>query len=94
MLKIDIYDEGRILRVRFPARTWEKAHKVIAEVRSEPPEGYKLTDSRVAPRAIWKGGRRCNVRMTLTYCDKRQPTFTEEEALEYFSKEAEAAQRD
>lgn len=93
MLKCDIYDGGRGVRVRFPARSWERAHTVIESVRASPPDGYKLTDSRVAPRSTWKGGRRVNVRLTLTYCDKRHPVFSEAEALEHFQDDAEKAQR-
>ncbi len=94
MLKIDIYQDGDTIRVRFPARSWESAHGVIQAIRDAPPDGYKLTDSRVAPKGSFRSGKRCNVRMTLRYCDSRCTRFTESEALEFFQSDAARAAKE
>jgi len=71
------------ISVRFPARTWEKAHAIIESLREEPPSGYKLRGSQVTPKC--KSGKRCNLKLTFEYVDDREPVFTIVEAQAWFA---------
>ena len=41
---VDI-DSDNTMCIRFPGRTWERAHDVIAELKENPPEGYRMVES-------------------------------------------------
>ena len=70
-VKVDNLPVSGDMSIRFPAMTLENALEVIVNIRENPPEGYKLIESRVKPRG--KSGRRCNVRLTFQYIDDRIP---------------------
>ena len=91
-VKIDPLLRTRGMRVRFPARTWELAHDVIEVLKENPPEGYRLTESKVQPRSVSKSGRRCNVRLTFDYVDTRIPQLATSGAKAFFEPYALEAQ--
>jgi hypothetical protein len=70
--------------VCFPGRTWELAHEVVEQLRDDPPEGYRMTESQVKPRAPHKSGRRCNLRLTFIRIDDRIPPLTTGGATAFF----------
>jgi hypothetical protein len=80
---VDRTDEND-LWVRFPGRTWELAHDVIAELKENPPEGYRMVESTVKPRAMFKSGRRCNVALLFLHIDDRIIPLTTGGAKAYF----------
>jgi hypothetical protein len=80
---VDLIGED-VLGVRFPGRTWEMAHEVVETLRDDPPEGYRLLESQVKPRAPNKSGRRCNVRLTFLRIDDRIPPMTTGAAKAFF----------
>ena len=82
-VKVDILGDN-ILCVRFPGRTWELAHDVIEELKEDPPEGYRLVESEVKPRAMYKSGRRCNVRLVFMHLDDRVIPFATGGAKAFF----------
>ena len=71
-VKVDIESDGS-MQIRFPGRTWELAHSVIAELKAAPPPGYRMVKSQVTPRGAMKSGRRCNVRLNFVQIDDRIP---------------------
>lgn len=82
-VKVDIIG-GDTLCVRFPGRTWELMHDVVEGLRDEPPEGYRMLESQVKPRAPHKSGRRCNVRLVFLRIDDRVTPFTTGGAKAFF----------
>jgi hypothetical protein len=80
-LRVDLGSGGEVT-IRFPARTWNKAHREIESLRDDPPRGYKLRGSQVTPKN--KSGTRCNLKMTFDYVDTREPVFTMSEAHDWF----------
>jgi len=78
--------------VRFPARTWEQAHEVIAMLKESPPGGYKLIAGEVKPRGIKRSGRRCNVRLVFNHNDCKITRLATSGAKEFFGPYAMAAQ--
>ncbi len=74
-LIVDILGDNTLC-VRFPGRTWELMHDVVEELRDDPPEGYRMVESQVKPRAPHKSGRRCNVRLVFLNIDDRIPMNT------------------
>lgn len=91
MGNIRIDKSGSRISVRFPARTWEKAHKIIESLRDMPPAGYRMRGSQVTPKSA--SGRRCNMKVTFDYVDSRESEFTTDEAREWFHDFAEEAKR-
>jgi hypothetical protein len=80
------------MKVRFPARTWELAHDVIAMLKEDPPEGYRLVESTMKPRGEKKSGRRCNVSLRFNYIDDRVSPFATSGAKVFFGSYALKAQ--
>lgn len=91
-VKVDIEQGTGEMFIRFPARSWEMAHEVIAELKEEPPEGYRLVSGEVKPRGEHKSGRRCNVSMAFIYIDDRILVFTTGGAKAFFEPYMLAAQ--
>jgi hypothetical protein len=84
-IKVDMESGTLSMRVRFPARTWELAHEVIALLKEDPPEGYRLVESTMKPRGEKKSGRRCNVSLRFNYVDDRVPPMATSGAKAFFA---------
>lgn len=64
-------------------RSWPLANKVIEKLREEPPDGYKLVESKVSPKHT--SGLRVRFAVTFRYVDDRVDSFTTGEAMDWFA---------
>lgn len=80
------------MRITFPARTWELAHDVVEVLKTNPPEGYRMIESKIRPRSQSMSGKRCNVRLTFNYVDDRVPKLASSGAKAFFEPYALQAQ--
>ena len=92
-VQVDFVGPNGLMIVRFPGRSFESAHDTIEALRDNPPEGYRMTESRVMSRGTQKAGRRCNIRLTFIHTDDRIPPLPTSGAKEYFEPYAEETQR-
>jgi hypothetical protein len=90
-VKVDMVEPG-VMRVRFPARSWELAHDVVEDLKARPPNGYRLVESQVKPRGRHRSGRRCNLRLVFIHIDDRIPKLATSKAKEIFEPYAQDAQ--
>lgn len=82
MQKIKVVLGEDTMTVQLRRADWQQATKSILRNYELPPVGYKLVMGIVKRRS--GGGRACNVELLFTYCDRREPIFTEDEAYDFF----------